>query len=109
MMSKSSYQKDQKSYLLCYDATVYIFDPCRTPAGERGKAYPTKWQVLIKLEYRSCVLIIIIGYRRLARSIFGTQGCELDIELKGKTLKSRLRRNQSKSDQGNHPIYPDTA
>jgi len=63
MMSKSSYQIVKNSYFLCYDATVYIFDPCGTPAGVRGKAYLTKWQVSNKSEHSSCVLIIIIGYR----------------------------------------------
>jgi len=110
MMSKSSsYQEDQKSYFLCYDATVHIFDPRGTPAGERGKAYPTKWQVLNKLEHRSCVLIIIIGYRRLARSIFDVQVCDLDIVLKCKTLKCRLRRSQRKDDKGDRHSYPDAA
>jgi len=109
MMSKSPYQEDQKSYFLCYDATVHIFDPRGTPAGERGKAYPTKWQVLNKLEHRSCVLIIIIGYRRLARSIFDVQVCDLDIVLKCKTLKSRFRRRQCKNDKGDRHSYPDAA
>ncbi len=53
MMSKSSYQIVKESYFLCYDATVYIFDPCGTPAGVRGKAYPTKWQVSNKSEHRT--------------------------------------------------------
>ena len=73
-----------------------MFDPCGTPAGERGKAYHTKWQVSNKSEHRSCVLIIIIGYWRLTRSIFDVQVCYLDIVLKCKTLKSRFRRRQRK-------------
>ena len=106
-MSKSFYQIDQKSYFLCYDATVNKFNPCGTPAGERGKAYPTKRQVSNKVEHRSCVLIIIIGYRRLPRSIFDVQVCDLDIVLKCKALKSRFRRRQRKDNKGDRHSYPD--
>ena len=58
-----------------------------------------------KSEHRSYVLIIIIGYRRLARSIFDVQ--DLDIVLKCKTLKCRLRRIQRKDDKGGRHSYPD--
>ena len=107
MMSKSSYQIVKNSYFLCYDATVYIFDPCGTPAGVRGKACLTKWQVSNKSEHSSCVLIIIIGYRRLARSIFNVQVCDLDIVLNCKTLKSRFRKRQRKDNKGDRHSYPD--
>ena len=108
-MSKSFYQIAQKSYFLCYDATVYKFDPCGTPAGERGKAYPTKRQVSNKVEHRSCILIIIIGYRRLARSIFDGLRSGHRAERQDGTglLKSRYRRNQRKGDQGERPLHPD--
>ena len=63
-----------------------------------------------KSEHRSCVLIIIIvGYWRLARSIFDVQVCDLDIVLKCKTLKSRFRRRQCKDDKGDRHSYPDAA
>ena len=60
-----------------------------------------------KSEDRSCVLIIIIGYRRLVSSIFDVQVCDLDIVLKCKTLKCRLRRSQHKDDKGDRHSYPD--
>ena len=54
---------------------------------------------------RSGVLIIIIGYWRLIRSIFEVQeGCDLDFVM---IRKSILRRNQCKGDQRDRPLGSD--
>ena len=92
------------SYFLCYDATVNIFEHLQDNEGKRIRQNGKSRN---KSEHRGCVLIIIIGYRRLVSSIFDVQVCDLDIVLKCKTLKCRLRRSQRKDDKDDRHSHPD--
>ncbi len=97
-------------FFVTMQLSIYLIHVCGTPASRRTtrESASDKMASLNKSEHRSCVLIIIIGYRRLARSIFDVLVCDdLDIVLNCKTLKSRFRKRQRKDNKGDRHSYPD--
>ena len=77
-MSKSSYQVDQNilfSLLRCN--CQYIWSMWNTCRRTRESVFDKMASLNINQNSKSCVLIIIIGYRRLARSIFTSKSAIL--------------------------------
>ena len=105
-MSKSSYQIDQNLiFFVTMQLSIYLIYVEHLQDNE-GKRIRQNGKSQNKSEHRGCVLIIIIGYRRLVSSIFDVQVCDLDIVLKCKTLKCRLRRSQRKDDKDDRHSHP---